>query len=99
MAMMQPPPMALARIAVASLAYHGISLRSILDYRPSSADVALEGIAVSPLITIAEVSFSRCRATEVHADPIAIKLIVVQVVIVIGNSIRAKTFSRMIATG
>jgi hypothetical protein len=31
MAMMQPPPMVMARIAVPSLAYHGISVCSMLD--------------------------------------------------------------------
>jgi hypothetical protein len=46
MAMMQPPPMAVAKIAVPSLAYHGISVRSILDPRPSVADAVLEGVEV-----------------------------------------------------
>jgi hypothetical protein len=46
---MQPPPTAAARIAVPSLGYHRISVRGKLDHRPFVADVALEGIEVSPL--------------------------------------------------
>jgi hypothetical protein len=46
--MMQLPAMAVAKIAVPSLAYHGSSVRSMLDRRLSVADVALEGVKVRP---------------------------------------------------
>ena len=51
MAIMQPPPIAVPRITVPSLAYHGISVRSMVDHRPSPTDVAVAGVEVRQLLS------------------------------------------------
>jgi hypothetical protein len=86
------PGLSLMAVTEDGCAYFGIPLH--LSHRPSVADVGSSAIAQQSLRSPSGVAV-QLKATQAC---IAKKLIPVQIAIVIGNQIHARTVSKMIAT-